>query len=317
MDVFISWSGESSRQIGDALDKWIPTVIQGTKTFFTPADIEKGARWADELAQKLDEAQVGLFCLTRESLDSDWLKFEAGAISKSRASAHVCPILCGIDVADLPAPLATFQSTPFTKQGIRDSLGTINRLLAGDRAPDLTNESLDMLFEAMWSTLDDMVSPVLEDLASGSGGMDEPDDGARLDDIMEQVRANRLALHEQRGTLGDALTALNRHGDAIAALRNMLAYLGDRPASDSGEDTRDTRVHLENLMPTVTRRAMELETTLDARPDPVRAAMVALSYGRARDAAQNGDFGAWSHAVAEMDALAALSGDGPPLAQAE
>ncbi|WP_165788483.1 hypothetical protein [Stutzerimonas stutzeri] len=41
MKVFISWSGDMSREIGEALRTWIPGVIQQVKPYFTPNDIEK------------------------------------------------------------------------------------------------------------------------------------------------------------------------------------------------------------------------------------------------------------------------------------
>ena len=43
-DVFISWSGDRSKEIAEALRKWIPSVLQFAKPYYTPSDIEKGAK---------------------------------------------------------------------------------------------------------------------------------------------------------------------------------------------------------------------------------------------------------------------------------
>jgi hypothetical protein len=52
MRVFISWSGNLSRQLGEALRKWLPSALQYVKPYFTPADIDKGARWASEIKSR-------------------------------------------------------------------------------------------------------------------------------------------------------------------------------------------------------------------------------------------------------------------------
>lgn len=44
MDIFISWSGEMSRELGQVLRDWLPLVLQSARPFFAP-NIDKGARW--------------------------------------------------------------------------------------------------------------------------------------------------------------------------------------------------------------------------------------------------------------------------------
>jgi len=72
MKVFISWSGALSRKLAEALRNWLPAVLQSVEPYFTPDDIEKGARWEAEIAGELEASEVGVFCLTRESLSSLW-----------------------------------------------------------------------------------------------------------------------------------------------------------------------------------------------------------------------------------------------------
>lgn len=90
--VFISWSGSPSREYAKALSDWLPKVLQNVETFFSPDDIDKGVRWGDTISKVLDTAQVGILCLTRESLGMPWLLFEAGALSKRLAKSRVCPL---------------------------------------------------------------------------------------------------------------------------------------------------------------------------------------------------------------------------------
>ena len=45
MKVFISWSGEESRDYGEAIREWLENTLQRVEPYFTPEDTEKGTRW--------------------------------------------------------------------------------------------------------------------------------------------------------------------------------------------------------------------------------------------------------------------------------
>lgn len=79
--VFISWSGDLSNKLADAVRQWLPGVLQFVKPYFTPSDIEKGAKWASNIAGELESSDIGIICLTKENLDKPWILFESGALS--------------------------------------------------------------------------------------------------------------------------------------------------------------------------------------------------------------------------------------------
>lgn len=118
MDVFISWSGERSRAAAEALRDWLPKIINALKPWLSVADIDKGARWGTEIATKLKDSKAGIICLTPNNLHSDWLLFEAGALSKTIENTYVCPFLIGLEPADVKPPLAQFQATRATKKDV-------------------------------------------------------------------------------------------------------------------------------------------------------------------------------------------------------
>ena len=80
MKVFISWSGELSRELAKTLKKYLHQINHSVDPYFSP-DTAKGTRWASEITRELKETKIGLICLTKDNLESPWLNFEAGAIS--------------------------------------------------------------------------------------------------------------------------------------------------------------------------------------------------------------------------------------------
>ena len=126
MKVFLSWSGELSRELADIFRRWLPSVIQQLQPYFTPDDIAKGARWSSEIAKELEHSQFGLLFMTRANLSSTWMAFEAGSLAKSVTTAKVVPILFDLKPTDIEGPLAQFQSIEFSEKSIRALLQNLN-----------------------------------------------------------------------------------------------------------------------------------------------------------------------------------------------
>ena len=127
MKVFISWSGDLSQQIAEEIRKWLPSVIQVIKPYFTPDDISKGARWSTEISKELEQSTLGIICLTQDNINSAWIMFEAGALSKKLEESKVCPILFGLEPSDIKGPLVQFQASKFSKQEIKKVVTMINQ----------------------------------------------------------------------------------------------------------------------------------------------------------------------------------------------
>jgi hypothetical protein len=68
MKVFISWSGELSKQVADTLGPWIECVLQGTKTWKSDEDIAKGSVSFREISNQLSKSSFGVLCLTPDNI---------------------------------------------------------------------------------------------------------------------------------------------------------------------------------------------------------------------------------------------------------
>lgn len=160
MKVFISWSGHLSQKIGETIKDWLPAVLQTVKPYFTPSDIEKGSRWSADIAKELEQSKVGIFIFTKDNLESQWMIFEAGAISKTLDSSKVCPILFGIDNSDFKGPLTQFQTSQFNKTDFKKLIRTINNNLGDSRLED---KVLDEVFDMWWTKLEVKIVKLLDD----------------------------------------------------------------------------------------------------------------------------------------------------------
>lgn len=157
MQIFISWSGERSKQIAEEFRHWLPEVIQSVRPYFTPDDVSKGQRWAADIAENLQSSQFGLFCLTAENLKAPWLLFEAGAVSKDSRDGRVCPLLFGVDPAQLAGPLLQFQATPYS----RDEIFKFMRAVNVETDAPLNEIQLKRAFDRCWDELDEKIQAIL------------------------------------------------------------------------------------------------------------------------------------------------------------
>lgn len=219
MNVFISWSGKMSGELAKVLRDWLPSVIQAAKPYFSTDDIEKGARGNTMLAKELEDASIGILCLTRENLEAPWIMFEAGALSKSLDKSRVCPILFGeLSTTDLQGPLTNFQASKFSQEDMLKVLATINKQ-ASDAA--LETKVLDNVFEKWWPELDQKVKEVMSKTPKDTSGKIRDDR-----ELLEEI----LTLARQIPGRGRDTSIMPRHMDNkefkvfVSAAKHILSF---------------------------------------------------------------------------------------------
>lgn len=206
MKVFLSWSGARSRAIAEALREWLPNVIQAVEPWMSAEDVDKGLRWSSEIAVQLEGTRFGIICLTPDNLESPWILFEAGALSKTIDKAFVCPFLFGLDPSDVKGPLAQFQATKAEKDDTKRLITTINNAL-GDQA--LAAQKIETAFEHWWRDLEWALRSVKE---IAGDAKPERSDREILEEVLELVRS------EAR----DSRAFSERRDDSLRAFSEML-----------------------------------------------------------------------------------------------
>lgn len=182
MRIFISWSGDKSRMVAEALYEWLPFVIQGLEPWVSTNDIEKGTVWRTEIAGQLEAATVGIICLTSDNLEKPWLLFEAGALSKKLGESRVCTYLLGIEPSDVKEPLAQFQATKATLEDTRKLLQTINR---AQNESVLPQERLNSIFDKWWPDLEQRLQNIPDFVAKAKNQRSERE---MIEEILLTVR---------------------------------------------------------------------------------------------------------------------------------
>jgi len=154
--VFICWSGERSQLVAEALRGWLPFVLQTVNPWMSVTDEEKGSRWESDISARLDETEVGIICLTPENLNSPWLLFEAGALSKKLSESRVCTYLLDLTPAEVRPPMGMFQHTVIARDETRKLLDAINNA----QANPVVKAVLDASFDKFWPELDEKIKAI-------------------------------------------------------------------------------------------------------------------------------------------------------------
>lgn len=152
MKIFISWSGQSSRLVAEALSDWLQRVIQAVKPFYSP-DIDKGAKWSNEIDAALEGTRFGIICLTPDNLKSEWIHYESGALSKTK-DASIWTFLLDLKPSDVKQPLGRFQHTLAEKVDVLKMLKSINAKLSEVGGESLKENLLEEIFTESWSKLE-------------------------------------------------------------------------------------------------------------------------------------------------------------------
>ena len=81
--VFISWSGDHTREFAQELKKVLEDRIfkeYDLECFFSTQDIDCGTSWRKKIQNELRECKVGIICITKSNVRAPWLYMEAGAM---------------------------------------------------------------------------------------------------------------------------------------------------------------------------------------------------------------------------------------------
>ena len=182
--VFLAWSGPVSQKMAGLLKDYLPLFVRNIDIFVSE-DITKGKRWHSEIASALDSTKFGILCLTPENLSSEWIHFEAGALSKTiDESTHVCPLLLDVKKSELQEPLASFHATLFDEKEFKELVNDLAKA-CGD---SLEEGQVTTLMEALWPKINGYINDLKVELAEARQKSGEPEaTKPKIDPLLEEV----------------------------------------------------------------------------------------------------------------------------------
>ena len=182
MKIFVSWSGERSQLLAQALHEWLPLVLHYVAPWLSQANIEAGERWANEVAKELEDSNFGIICATQENIVSPWILFEAGALAKSMQGSRVTPLLFDLEFRDIAGPLAQFQAKKADKPGVWEIVNSINQ----NTQQPVPEARVKQLFDALWPEFEKRLNAIPKQAAPTKHARPQAE---ILEELVSSVRA--------------------------------------------------------------------------------------------------------------------------------
>ena len=113
----------------------------------------KGTLWFEKICKEIETAQFGIICITSESLLSDYMLYELGALMQRLGNHNVCPLLFGVDAKDIKnTPYAHLQCTNFNQEEIKQLVNEMNNACDNSKIPEV---KLNEFFNSIYKQFDE------------------------------------------------------------------------------------------------------------------------------------------------------------------
>ncbi len=151
MKVFISWSGEKSRDVAELIKKLL-RVVNNIDAFMSNDDIRSGSMWFGKISDELAEANYGILVITEENKEAPWILFEAGALYKGLMhTSKIVPIIADNHIETLKNPLGSFHARRIEDNSMYSLVTDIQNEIATMDVKE--NNALKERFTYVWKDL--------------------------------------------------------------------------------------------------------------------------------------------------------------------
>lgn len=182
MKIFISWSGDSEREVAEALQSTLTELCAAdVEVFVSSRSISKGANGIAVIEANLDSSAFGIVLVSKKSQSAPWLNYEGGWLA-STLDRPVATICLDLRPSDITSPLAPRQATLFSDPS---DMETLLREVVRAANPSMGDRTFAILLASVWPTIRDSWEPRDVD-AETTESRSERD---MLSELVERVRA--------------------------------------------------------------------------------------------------------------------------------
>lgn len=162
--IFISWSGENSRQIAIGIKKILEKKIfalTDLECFVSTVDIASGDDWWNKINKELKKCKQGILCVTKENIKAPWIFFEAGAMVARDVPTIPLLFNCNINMLG-GSPINGKQCIDFyDQQQFLKMIDDINRSM---KLLPLEKVQLDLIAKEAYEEIKRELQPTLKQL---------------------------------------------------------------------------------------------------------------------------------------------------------
>ncbi|MCO5203460.1 MAG: toll/interleukin-1 receptor domain-containing protein [Anaerolineae bacterium] len=248
LKVFISWSGEQSKQVAIKLNEWLPSVLHVEP--WISRSIPPGNRWSAEIAKELEVSDVGIFCITPQNIREPWINFEMGAIAKIRKEAIVIPYLIQVQPSGLEGPISQFQAVEANETGTKNLVVRINDVSQNR----VSKRILDNAFDTAWRELEEVLLAAKTILSSASVERELFEKVRQNGELQYQIMAdvfgvghNSVQFEAEIAEDGSAKVTRIIEVQAFSIVDYLDAFLRDSKSSKNPDNQQGGKLKFSNL----------------------------------------------------------------------
>ncbi|MFE5878356.1 TIR domain-containing protein [Rhodococcus sp. NPDC056506] len=250
--IFISWSGDLSREITKVIHAWLPKMIDRVDPWMSDIDVQAGSRALQDIETRLNESAFGIIVVTTDNQEKTWLNFEAGALSKrfDNSPTRVVPLLVNFDeFFQITGPIRQFQGVMLQQKGELYKPGMLKLLQSVAVIAEADWDSVSTRFNWSWDEFCEDIRAVIDQ----AGDQPDPPEFDEKSTLLEIAR--RLDRIERDGTALSQQSTLDRNdpsdpvtAKAISRTNRMLIKHGITPlriSPDVGAPKPTLKVYVE------------------------------------------------------------------------
>lgn len=279
-EVFISHVLDDEPRIRETLTRAFDQ--EGIPYFLSDEDIEPGDDWLNRIEQATGRASCGVVVLTENSLDSQWVWYEAGILQGLKKPIYPF-LLDDVDMEQVPEFVSRKQVTRTTASLIETLAGEVREFGEIAEATDFETEDLRRVTITMTLDTDGYPETLIDSLSFGYQliGFKKPSrssatDGSRQERLLMPIEADSFVKESNALKVEYSIPLHTRFGvefkpyvvvENTADVESVIAMLDDDIFLDASQSASGERQRVYFLLPIGLEEGEEMTDSGNIIPD--------------------------------------------------